>query len=60
MNGTRKLLRFEIAKMLIAVLQINVAYCVIYYNFRQDTFVLHKVCGESVPKIIKSVLPPGV
>ena len=35
-DGTRKLLWFEITKMLIAVLKIT--YCAIYYNFRH-TFV---------------------
>jgi len=35
-NSTRKLLRFEITKMLIAVCEKN--YRVIYYNLR-DTFV---------------------
>ena len=35
-SSARKLLRFEITKMLIAV------YCVIYYNFRQ-TFLPYKI-----------------
>jgi len=35
-NSTRKLLRFEITKMLITVLKIM--YCVIYYNFRHISF----------------------
>jgi len=33
-NSTRKLLWFEISKMLIGLLKIYI-YCVIYYNFRQ-------------------------
>jgi len=35
-NSTRKLLWFEIAKMMVAVYEKN--YCVVYYNFRH-TFV---------------------
>jgi len=37
-NNTRKLLWFEITKMLIAASEKN--YCIIYYNFRH-TFVLY-------------------
>ena len=37
-NSTRKLLRFEIAKMLIAVLK-KQTYCVILYNYFRHTFV---------------------
>ena len=41
-NSTRKLLRFEITKMLTAVQEEK--YCVIYYNF-QHTFVPCIYCG---------------
>ena len=41
-NSTRKLLWFEISKMLIAVLNTKL-YCAIYYNFRH-TFVPYHTC----------------
>ena len=40
-NRTRKLLRSEITKMLIALYN-KLIYCVIYYNFR-DTFVQYEL-----------------
>ena len=49
-NIIRKLLWFEISKMLIAVLKKKLLYCVVYYNFRH-TFVSHhlaKYCDRRV------------
>ena len=43
-NSTRKLLWFEIIKMLIAV-EKKLIYCVSYYNFRHISFPV-EVCGR--------------